>query len=73
MLTDGSVGNNEEIVNFIEQNCKDQDSTKLFTFGIGSGCSRDFINRAAKVGKGEAYFVSEDSLNELKPKVIEAL
>jgi hypothetical protein len=36
-------------------------------------CSKDFIRRAAKAGNGQAYFVSEDNLNELKPKVIEAL
>lgn len=39
LLTDGSVGNTSEITEYIRKSCSGSDDTKVFTFGIGSGCS----------------------------------
>jgi len=33
--------------------------TKVFTFGIGSGASRDLVINSAEKGNGEYYFVDD--------------
>jgi len=39
ILTDGDVGNTKIIIDTIKEACGKSDFTKVFTFGIGSGCS----------------------------------
>ena len=52
LLTDGCVYNDDEIINSIKENCSTNNfgKTKLFTFGIGEGCSRHLVIEAAKAG-----------------------
>jgi len=38
MLTDGCVNNEYEIVEYIQKNA--DASTKVYTYGVGNGCSR---------------------------------
>ena len=45
----------------------------MFTFGIGSGASRNLVMNSAKEGKGDYCFVEDNNLAPLKAKVIEML
>ena len=59
LLTDGCVGNTDIIISTIKTHCKDDGMWKLFTFGIGDGCSRHLVIEAAKAGRGDYSFVDE--------------
>ena len=69
MLTDGCVGNNDQVAN---QAKKHNDKIKVFTFGLGNGCDRDLVMRTAEAGRG-TYTIVEDGCTDLNGKVIKAL
>ena len=69
MLTDGDVGNNDQVVN---QAKRHSDKIKVFTFGLGNGCDRDLVIRTAEAGRG-TYTIVEDGCTDLNGKVIKAL
>jgi Ca-activated chloride channel homolog len=48
-LTDGSIGNEDELFNII---LSQLDDSRLFTIGIGSAPNSHFMSRAAKFGRG---------------------
>ena len=74
ILTDGTVGNTQQIVDYCKNICgNNSDDIKVFTFGIGDGCSVDLCKRVAEAGRGEASIVSDGSEKELKAKVVDAL
>ena len=50
LFTDGQVGNEDEIVKFVEQNIN---GSRLFSFGIDTSVNSDFIKELAKVGNGK--------------------
>ena len=63
LLTDGDVGNSDEIIYLIQNHSKE---TKLYSVGIGNGISYNFINQAGKKGQGRATFIKDgDNINEI--------
>ena len=72
MLTDGAVSDTNGVVQLIKENC-DIGNSKVFSFGIGNGASRDLVIKAAEKGMGEHYFVTDENMDSLKSKVIDAL
>ena len=68
-LTDGCVGNNNEV---IEQAKQHSDKAKVFTFGLGTGCDVELCQGMAKAGRGSCSIV-EDGSADLNGKVIKAL
>jgi hypothetical protein len=69
ILTDGSISNTERLFQYIEDNCS---STRIHSFGIGSGASRYLVEGIANKGNGIATMVQEEDQN-LNEKVIRAL
>jgi hypothetical protein len=69
ILTDGSISNTERLFEYIEDNCS---TTRIHSFGIGSGASRYLVEGIANKGKGTATMVQDEDQN-LNEKVIRAL
>ncbi|KAM3130281.1 von Willebrand factor A domain-containing protein 5A, partial [Paramecium bursaria] len=69
LLTDGSVGNENEITKLIQRNQKP--NLRLHSFGIGSGVSTSLINNSAQKGGGMFYFILSNQ--DIEKYVIEAL
>ena len=63
-ITDGSVGNEEHLMQVIHQNLKDK---RLFTVGIGSAPNTYFMSEAAKVGKGSFTYIND--INQVGQKM----
>jgi uncharacterized protein YegL len=58
VLTDGEVGNVDEIVQLVQREHK---VTRVSTVGIGSGASTDLIERVAQAGKGSSILILDNS------------
>ncbi len=70
-ITDGSVGNEGELLQYIQGNLASQ---RLFTVGIGSAPNQYFMRGAARFGRGTFTNVSDTSevssvMNELWSKI----
>ena len=63
LLTDGEVGNVEEIVELAGRN---RSRARVFSFGIGYGPSRALIEGVAKMSGGGSVFISPDESIEEK-------
>ena len=63
-ITDGSVGNEDEMFSIIEQQLG---SARLFTVGIGSAPNSLFMRKAAEAGRGSYTFIS--ALHEVSEKM----
>ena len=63
-LTDGCVGNEEELFALIHERLGD---TRLFTVGIGSAPNSYFMTRAAAMGRGSYTFIGK--LGEVQEKM----
>jgi Ca-activated chloride channel family protein len=63
-ITDGSVGNEEELYQLIEQ---DLGGSRLFTVGIGSAPNGWFMRKAAEAGRGTYSYIS--ALHEIDEKM----
>ncbi len=63
-ITDGSVGNEDELFNLIE---KQLGSSRLFTVGIGSAPNGWFMRKAAEAGRGTFTMISAQ--HEVKEKM----
>ncbi len=57
LLTDGYVGDEERILQTIEQ---ERRGARVFSLGVGSAVNRYLLEGAAKVGRGEAFYVRQD-------------
>ncbi len=63
-LTDGAVGNEDEILRLIHRQIGDR---RLFTIGIGPAPNSFFMSRAAKFGRGTFTFIGD--VREVKDKM----
>ena len=69
LLTDGSVGDTERIVQLVKKHSNLQQ--RVHTFGIGSGASKQLIVDCAKEGMGNHCFIYNQS--EIEEKVVSSL
>ncbi len=63
-LTDGAVGNEDELLKIIARRIGD---SRLFTVGIGSAPNSYFMSRAAGIGRGTFSYIGKDT--EVKEKM----
>ena len=63
-LTDGAVGNENDLLHLIEQRLDDR---RLFTIGIGPAPNTYFLKKAAEAGRGTFTFISD--VREVKEKM----
>lgn len=68
VLTDGAVSNTSSLLEYVDKRKAD---TRIFTLGIGSGCSSALVNGLAERSHGAAEFVIEGE--PISPKVIAQL
>ena len=68
LLTDGQVGNTQQVISLIESN---SGKARVNGFGIGEDVDTGLIKNSAKAGRGSASFVTDSS--QIGPKVISAL
>lgn len=54
LFTDGQVGNEDEIIKYVENNIN---KSRIFPFGIDTNVNAYFIKQMAKVGKGKAELI----------------
>lgn len=54
LFTDGQVGNEDEIIRFVENNVN---RTRIFPFGIDTNVNSSFIKQLAKAGNGKAELI----------------
>lgn len=54
LFTDGQVGNEEEIIKFVENNVN---KSRIFPFGIDTNVNSSFIKQLAKAGNGKAELI----------------
>ncbi len=57
LLTDGYVGDEMRIFQAIEQESR---GARVFTLGVGSSVNRYLLDRAAALGRGEAFYLRQD-------------
>ena len=62
-ITDGAVGNEEKLFNFIHHNILDR---RLFTVGIGGAPNSYFMRKAAEIGRGTFTYIGDASEVEEK-------
>lgn len=58
LLTDGYIGNENEVIAEVQRNLKA--GNRLYGFGVGSSVNRFIINRLAEVGRGTAQVIRQD-------------
>ena len=68
LLTDGDVSNPNQVI----EKAKTNNNIRTYTFGIGSGCNKDMVQRTAENGRGSCSLV-DDQAADLKSLVITAL
>ncbi len=61
LLTDGYVGDEDRIFQSIEKEAR---GARIFTLGVGSSVNRYLLDRAAVVGRGEAFYVRQDESSQ---------
>jgi len=68
VLTDGAVGNDQQIISLVKRNAG---TTRVFSLGLGDGCSRHLVKGVARAGGGTAAFAASNE--DLRPKVMSQL
>ncbi len=63
-LTDGAVGNEKELMDFVASNLGD---SRLFTVGIGSAPNSWFMHQAATLGRGSHIYIG--NINEVQKRM----
>ncbi|MFB2879922.1 VIT domain-containing protein [Floridanema aerugineum] len=58
LLTDGYIGNENEVIAEVQRNLKP--GNRLYGFGVGSSVNRFLINRLAEVGRGNSQVIRQD-------------
>jgi hypothetical protein len=69
VLTDGQVHDRHTVQDYIRKNCH---TTRVHSFGIGSGADTFLVKEMAKAGKGKSFMIDDDDPT-LQSKVIQAL
>ena len=54
LFTDGQVGNEKQIIDFVDLNIK---NSRIFPFGIDTNVNSSFIKHLAKIGNGKAELI----------------
>lgn len=62
LLTDGYIGNENEILAEVQRELKP--GNRLYSFGVGSSVNRFLLNRIAEIGRGTARIVRQDEPTE---------
>jgi hypothetical protein len=63
ILTDGAVSNPDNIMKLIQSHKRGD--LRVYSLGIGNGCSRYLVEKSAIVGNGKFEFVGDnENLNE---------
>jgi len=62
LLTDGYIGNDNEILAEVQQ--KLQPGNRLYSFGVGSSPNRFLLNRIAEIGRGTSQIVRHNEPTE---------
>ncbi len=57
LLSDGYIGNEQQIFKSID---KERKGARVFTLGIGSSVNRYLLDRAADIGRGQAFYLRQD-------------
>ena len=70
LLTDGAVSNTYNIVELIDKHAVETNS-RIHTFGIGKGASKELIEEVASAGCGSCSFII--NTGEIEEQVIAAL
>ncbi len=65
VLTDGQVSDEEGVLNFVRQH---KDQVRVFSFGIGAGCSDFLVRGMSRESGGEAEFIFPGE--RIEPKVL---
>jgi len=65
LLTDGQISNTEAVIALAAAH---QARNRIFSFGIGNGCSRHLVTGLARATRGAAEFITEGEAME--PKVL---
>ena len=58
LITDGYIGNDNEILAAVQLNLKS--GNRLYSFGVGSSTNRFLLNRIAEIGRGICQVVRQD-------------
>jgi Ca-activated chloride channel family protein len=58
LLTDGYIGNENEVIAEVQRNLKP--GNRLYSFGVGSSVNRFLIDRIAEVGRGTSHVIRQD-------------
>ena len=70
LLTDGDVNNSEDVLKLIDESAQ-HSQVRVFSVGIGNGCSTSLVQQAAFLGKGNYRFVQDNQ--DVSEKVITLL
>jgi Ca-activated chloride channel family protein len=62
LLTDGYIGNENEILAEVQRKLKS--GNRLYSFGVGSSVNRFLLNRIAEIGRGTSQIVRQDEPTE---------
>jgi len=57
LFTDGQVGNEDEIIEFVKNNVN---KSRIFPFGIDTNVNSSFIKKLARYGNGKSEFIQPD-------------
>lgn len=71
LLTDGSVSNSDQIVELIKSSSA-SNQARVFSIGIGNGCSEVFIRGSAEAGRGKSLLIS-DNEEDVQGKIVDLL
>ena len=60
LLTDGSVGSPKEVSDYAREH---SETTRVYSFGLGSGCDRTMVHDVARMGRGTSTIVEDNAPN----------
>ncbi|MEG4232559.1 VIT domain-containing protein [Microcoleus sp. Pol11C3] len=58
LITDGYIGNENEVLALVQQSLKP--GNRLYSFGVGGSVNRFLLNRLAEVGRGTSQVIRQD-------------